>query len=167
MGAPGECCRGWCLCVSKPPMFIWRYSGVWSRTLLLPSPPARRNPNNYLRANVGGGPYLQPIALRHEGIAAIAHGVAHFFSNMKKGSSLRPWIHLDGLHWIIFICCWLNFSSSLTNGGVMLPGEMLILLIYAPNLSLNQPVQKRINALCYKQWHIRLLSHIAHPKMGQ
>lgn len=34
-------------------MFICRYSGVWSRTLLLPSPPARRNPNNYQRAHVG------------------------------------------------------------------------------------------------------------------
>lgn len=79
MGAPGECFRGWCQCVSQSLMFICRYSGVRSRTLLLPSPPARRNPNNYLRANVGGGPYLQPVAARHDGTAAIAHGVACSF----------------------------------------------------------------------------------------
>lgn len=67
MWAPGERCEGWCRCVSEPLMFIWRYSGFWSRALLPPSPPARWNPNNYLRANVGGGPYLRPVALRHEG----------------------------------------------------------------------------------------------------
>ncbi len=111
MGAPSECCRGWCRCVSKPLMFIGRYSGVWSRTLLLPSPPARRNPNNYLRANVGGGSYLQPIAFKHDGMAAIAHGIAHFFQDGEE-SSLRRWIHLDGLlkltekrNWTFFICC--------------------------------------------------------------
>lgn len=37
---------------------------------MFPSPPACRNPNNYLRADVGGGSYLGPVAAKPDGIAA-------------------------------------------------------------------------------------------------
>jgi len=47
---------------------------------ILPPPPAFRNPNNYLPTNVGGGPYLKPAAVKHDGVTAIAY----FFGNDEQ-----------------------------------------------------------------------------------